>query len=63
MDDAGTKYPDPEVPEKAKQQTFTAKSKLEIFAEYDDAPEGTKGALLRHEGLSSSHIVEMAPGA
>ena len=32
--------------------------KLEILAEYDAAPEGTKGALLRREGLYSSHIVE-----
>jgi hypothetical protein len=31
---------------------------LEILAEYDAAPEGAKGALLRREGLYSSHIVE-----
>ena len=49
---------DPEVPERAKRRTFTAKYKLEILAEYDAAPEGTKGALLRREGLYSSHIVE-----
>ena len=31
---------------------------MEILAEYDAAPEGTKGALLRREGLYSSHIVQ-----
>ena len=56
--DAGTERPDPEVPERAKRRTFTAKYKLEILAEYDAAPEGTKGALLRREGLYSSHIVQ-----
>ena len=30
---------------------------MEILAEYDAAPEGGKGALLRREGLYSSHIV------
>jgi transposase len=58
VDDAGTERRDPEVPEKAKRRTFTAKYKLEILAEYDAAPEGAKGALLRREGLYSSHIVE-----
>src|ERR1700758_2968848 len=58
MNAAGTERPDPEVPEKAKRRTFTAKYKLEILAAYDAAPEGAKGALLRREGLYSSHIVE-----
>jgi len=58
VDDAGTERRDPEVPERAKRRTFTAKYKLEILAEYDAAPEGAKGALLRREGLYSSHIVE-----
>src|ERR1700757_4163467 len=57
VDDAGTVRPDPEVPERAKRRTFTAKYKLEILAAYDAAPEGAKGALLRREGLYSSHIV------
>ncbi|HZE14376.1 MAG TPA: IS3 family transposase [Mycobacterium sp.] len=57
MDDAGTERPDPEVPERARRRTFTAKYKLEILAAYDAAPEGEKGALLRREGLYSSHIV------
>src|SRR2546430_377170 len=58
VDGAGTGRPDPEVPERAKRRTFTAKYKLEILAEYDTAAEGEKGALLRREGLYSSHIVE-----
>lgn len=58
VDGAGTERPDPEVPERAKRRTFTAKYKLEILAEYDAAPEGEKGALLRREGLYSSHIVQ-----
>jgi transposase-like protein len=55
--DAGTGRPDPEVPERARRRTFTAKYKLEILAAYDAAGEGEKGALLRREGLYSSHIV------
>ena len=55
---AGTERPDPEVPERARRRTFTAQYKLEILAEYEAAAEGGKGALLRREGLYSSHIVE-----
>jgi transposase len=58
VDGAGTERPDPEVPERAKRRTFTAKYKLAILAEYDAAPEGEKGALLRRDGLYSSHIVD-----
>lgn len=58
VDDAGMQRPDPEVPERAKRRTFTAKYKLEILAEYDAAADGAKGALLRREGLYSSHITE-----
>jgi transposase len=55
---AGTERPDPEVPERARRRRFTAKYKLQILAAYEAAPEGEKGALLRREGLYSSHIVE-----
>jgi transposase len=58
VDEAGTKRPDPEVPERAKRRTFTAKYKSEILDEYDAASEGAKGALLRREGLYTSHIAE-----
>ena len=54
---AGRERPDPEVPERARRRTFTAEYKLEILAAYDAAPDGEKGALLRREGLYSSHIV------
>jgi transposase-like protein len=56
--DGGKQRPDPEVPERARRRTFTAKYKLEILAAYDAAPDGEKGALLRREGLYSSHIVD-----
>lgn len=56
--DAGRERPDLEVPERARRRTFTAKYKLDILASYDATPEGEKGALLRREGLHSSHIVE-----
>ena len=56
--DVRPRRPDPEVPERARRRTFTAKYKLEILAAYDAAADGEKGALLRREGLYSSHIVE-----
>src|ERR1700756_4453465 len=62
VNDAGTERPDPEVPERARRRTFTAKYKLEILAAYDAAPDGEKGALLRREGLYSSHIVQWRGG-
>jgi len=58
VDDAGAQRPDPEVPERARRRTFTAKYKLEVLAAYDAAPEGEKGVVLRREGLYSSHIVD-----
>ena len=50
--------PDPEVPEKARRRSFTAQYKLDVVAEYDAAPAGEKGAVLRREGLYSSHVIE-----
>ncbi len=64
MEDSGrvaedaAQRPDPEVPERARRRTFTAKYKLEVLAAYDAAPDGEKGAVLRREGLYSSHITE-----
>src|ERR1041385_8796595 len=58
VDGAGTGRPDPEGPERVKRRTFTAQYKLDIVAEYDAAPDGEKGAVLRREGLYSSHIIE-----
>jgi hypothetical protein len=50
--------PDPEVPQRARRRTFTARYKLEVLAAYDAAEPGEKGAILRREGLYSSHLVE-----
>lgn len=58
MADAARKRPDPEVPERARRRSFTATYKLEVLAAYDAAADGEKGALLRREGLYTSHIVE-----
>ena len=51
--------PDPEVPERAHRRQFTAAYKLRILEEADacSAP-GQLGALLRREGLYSSHLSE-----
>jgi len=51
-------HPDPEVPERARRRSFTAQYKLDVVAEYDAAPAGEKGAVLRREGLYSSHVIE-----
>ena len=56
--DDAARRPDPEVPERARRRTFTAKYKLEVLAAYDAARDGEKGAVLRREGLYSSHITE-----
>jgi transposase-like protein len=56
--DDAMQCPDPEVPERARRRTFTAKYKLEVLAAYDSAADGEKGAVLRREGLYSSHITE-----
>jgi transposase len=56
--DAEPGRPDPEVSERARRRSFTAKYKLEVLAAYDAAEPGEKGVILRREGLYSSHIVE-----
>lgn len=46
-------------PERPHRRSFTAEYKLAVLSEYDGATEpGAKGALLRREGLYSSHVVE-----
>jgi transposase-like protein len=37
---------------------FSPEYKLAMVAEYENAPNGAKGAVLRREGLYSSHIIE-----
>lgn len=43
---------------RAKRRTFTSDYKRRIVAEYDAAPSGTKGAVLRRERLYDSHVQE-----
>ncbi len=45
--------------DRPRRRVFTAEYKQKILAEYDELDEpGAKGALLRREGLYSSHLVE-----
>jgi transposase len=50
--------PDPQVPERARRRTYTAKYKAEILAECDRLDRDGRGALMRREGLYSSLISE-----
>jgi transposase-like protein len=45
--------------DRPRRRSFTAEYKAAILAEYDSLTEpGAKGALLRREGLYSSHLIE-----
>lgn len=48
--------PNPEVLEKAQRRIYTAEYKLRILQETDTCSEGQIGAILRREGLYSSHL-------
>jgi transposase len=50
--------PDPEVAERPVRRRFSARYKLDILAEIDAAEPGGIGAILRREGLYSSHLVD-----
>lgn len=55
---SGEKVPDPEVVARPKRRRFTAEYKLQILREADACKgSGEIGALLRREGLYSSHLV------
>jgi transposase len=43
---------------KPSRRAFSPAYKLAMVAAYENAPNGEKGALLRREGLYSSHIIE-----
>jgi transposase len=43
---------------KPTRRTFPAEYKARILAEYEDAPDGEKGAVLRRERLYHSHIID-----
>jgi transposase-like protein len=50
---------EPSMPDRPRRRSFTADYKLAVLEEYDRcAGDGDKGALLRREGLCSSHLVE-----
>lgn len=60
-----TRSPDESMPvavgprgDRATRRTFTAEYKRAIVAEYDAAPVGHKGAVLRRERLYDSHVQE-----
>ncbi len=50
--------PDPQVSERAKRRTYTAKYKAAILAEYEAADRDGRGALMRREGLYSLLLSE-----
>jgi transposase-like protein len=56
--DGGVSEPDPAA--RPRRRTFTAEYKAAILDEYDQFPVGAaeRGALLRREGLYTSHIAE-----
>ena len=57
MSQGQTQYPDPEVVPQAKRRRFSAEYKLRVLAEADSCTRpGEIGALLRREGLYSSHL-------
>jgi transposase len=55
--DRGAKMPDPEVALKPRRRQYSAEYKQRVLQEYEACAEpGGRGALLRREGLYSSHI-------
>ncbi len=50
--------PDPEAVPRAKRRRFSAKYKLKILEQADRCATGELGALLRREGLYSSHLTD-----
>ena len=52
----GVRIPDPEVVSKPKRRRFSNGYKLRILDEADQCADGEVGALLRREGLYSSHL-------
>jgi transposase-like protein len=55
--------PNPSIPAadpapRPSRRVFSPECKLAIVTEYENAPNGEKGAILRREGLYSSHVIE-----
>ena len=55
---SGRSVPDPEVPERARRRTFTARTSRRSWPPMRRRRTGEKGAILRREGLYSSLISE-----
>jgi hypothetical protein len=53
--------PAPEVPERARRRTYTAKYKGDVLAEYEAADRAGRGALLRREGLPPARASPPTP--
>jgi transposase len=53
---AAARSNDPEIAEKPQRRTFTGKEKMRILRDVDACAPGTVGALLRREGIYSSHV-------
>jgi transposase len=63
IEETGEAIPDAATPDPAPRpvrRSFTAAYRLAVVAEYEAAPRGEKGAVLRREGLYHSHIKEWA---
>ena len=56
--ESGNNQLETEVPERPVRRTFTRAYKLRVLKEIDNAPMGTKAAILRREGLYSSHLAK-----
>ena len=58
--DVGVDGDDPDIDARPRRRSFTAEYKERVLAEYDAAPVGSteRGAILRREGLYSSHLAE-----
>ena len=49
--------------ERPRRRSFTAEYKARILAEYDGAPRGQRGAILRREGLYDTHLIHWRKAA
>jgi transposase-like protein len=50
--------PDPQVQPRPRRRTFSPAFRIRIVEEYERAENGLKGAVLRREGLYSSHLID-----
>jgi transposase len=49
--------------DRPRRRSFTAEYKARILAEYDAAPRGHRGAILRREGLYDTHLIHWRKAA